>query len=114
MKHFKPVGGGYLQRCGQAVKASSSSYESVTPSLLAKNLNRQVLWGHMTVSNAARIASDAVKDGLLHNDLRQLAKSGSAGKTSHTWRDYKRYHPTPPLAKAVGKIRIETKTSVGG
>ena len=118
MKRFKPVGGGYLQRCGQAVNASSPS-ELLgapgllhTPSLLAKNLNRQVLWGHMTVSNAARIAADAVKDGLLHNDLRQLAKSGSAGKTSHTWRDYKRYHPTPPLAKAMWKIRIETKTSV--
>ena len=86
MKRFKPVGGGYLQRCGQAVKASSSS-ELLgapgllhTPSLLAKNLNRQVLWGHMTVSNVASIASDAVTDGLLHTDLRQLAKRDQRGK----------------------------------
>ena len=68
MMPYKPFGGGYLQRLGRMhheeqanpPPAAGPMEQPSSHSKLAIFLNRDVLWGHMPMTKAARIAAAAV------------------------------------------------------
>ena len=88
----------------------ASSADGATHSQFAALLVRDVLWGCLPATKAAKYAKAAVADGITHPDLVTVSKLGGSGlHKNNTWRDLKRKLTKSRLHDAVGTCSAVAK-----